>query len=396
MFAVYIAGGFAGMILILVILWNVLVVGADPDEWLLRIRHGKMADSGIGVMMLRRPGDIFARFSSTIQRVGFSIETLSSDRIKVTLQGFILWSVADREDAPFVAFRSLGLANLLKPPSDLGHPKHLLTKPQYRAFQQIVGATAQRFVSTLELESMLRDQESFVIGLGRRLSDDIGVRGIVINQVELLHMEPTDPEILGALCVREDERIREEASQVRLETSERINGRKREKATREAKEEAEAKHKRAAHEALVALELEKERARMLEQKQDIQVQELDSVAQIRERELVLKHEQSVRDELRSKELLESRLARQQRELDFDLLKLTSRAEANRDADLAGLSVEAQKPQEVRDYELARFTAEKLSDIVDIKEGRWVTVGDSPAASLGALLESLRGIVGAKD
>ncbi|MDF1664529.1 MAG: hypothetical protein P1V97_22390, partial [Planctomycetota bacterium] len=81
--------------------------------------------------------------------------------------------------------------------------------PQYRAFQQTVGATAQRFASTIELEPLLRNQEAFVTGLSRRLSDDIERRGVSIHQVEILSIQATDPEIMAALCAKEDERIRE-------------------------------------------------------------------------------------------------------------------------------------------------------------------------------------------
>ncbi|MDF1664530.1 MAG: hypothetical protein P1V97_22395, partial [Planctomycetota bacterium] len=125
MIAVYISLGLITVLALLFLAWKLLVLEAAPDEWLLRIRNGKLVESGIGVLMLQRPGDIFARFSSTVQRVGFSTETWTSDRIRVTLKGFILWSVSDKGDDPFQAFRSLGLANLLDPPQDLGHPKHL-------------------------------------------------------------------------------------------------------------------------------------------------------------------------------------------------------------------------------------------------------------------------------
>jgi hypothetical protein len=384
-------GGAIALIIALILLWRALLVTSAPDEWLLRIRHGQLIDSGVGVIMLRRPGDIFARFSSTVQRVGFTLETLTADRLQVTMEGFILWSVAEKDDAPFQAFRSLGLANLLNAPKDLGHPKHLLTKPQYRAFQQIVAATAQRFASTLELNSLLRNQEAFVTGLSRRLSDDIEDRGVAINQVEILKIQPSDPEILAALCAGEDARIREEAAMIKLECNERITTKKREQATRESQEEASARRDRQAHEARIALEIERQKAKLIEEKQAIQLQELESEGQIRERERLLEHNEAILAEDRSRQLLEARHARQAIELDFTLMKTRSKAEAERDAKLAILTVDAQKPQEVRDNELAMLTAEKLAEAINIKDGRWVTIGDSPLASVGALLESFRSL-----
>ena len=65
------------------------LVFAEPDEWLLRIRDGKLLDAGVGIWVWRRPGDVLARFSSTMQRVKFTAEAMSADRLGVKLEGFI-------------------------------------------------------------------------------------------------------------------------------------------------------------------------------------------------------------------------------------------------------------------------------------------------------------------
>ncbi len=62
---------------------------AQPDEWLLRVRNGQVVDAGIGISIWRRPGDVVARFSSTIYRVRFSVEAFSSEHITIVVDGFI-------------------------------------------------------------------------------------------------------------------------------------------------------------------------------------------------------------------------------------------------------------------------------------------------------------------
>ena len=61
------------------------------------------------------------------------------------VEGFVLWSVSPTGEGPIQAFRNLGLANLNDhPPSDLTSKKHLLSKQQYCAFQDVIrrrGAT---------------------------------------------------------------------------------------------------------------------------------------------------------------------------------------------------------------------------------------------------------------
>ena len=123
------------------------LVIAQPDEWLLRIRNGRLVNAGVGIYLVRRPGDVVVRFTSAMQRVGFAVDALSRERLRFSIEGFILWSVAAAEESPFRAFQKLGLVNLDAPPRDLKSPKHLLSKPQHQAFQQLLGAAVRRLAA---------------------------------------------------------------------------------------------------------------------------------------------------------------------------------------------------------------------------------------------------------
>ena len=128
------------------------LVIAQPDEWLLGIRNGRLVKAGIGIRLVRLPGEVVVRFTSTVQRVSFTVGALTSERLRVTVEGFILWSVSPRGEGPFRAFQKLGLVNLDAPPRDLRSPKHLLSTPQHHAFQQLLGAAVQRLCAVRPLE----------------------------------------------------------------------------------------------------------------------------------------------------------------------------------------------------------------------------------------------------
>ncbi|MDF1667283.1 MAG: hypothetical protein P1V97_36395, partial [Planctomycetota bacterium] len=179
---------------------------------------------------------------------------------------------------------------------------------------------------------------------------------------------------------------------IRLETAERVATRTREKETREANEEANARRDRQAHEAQANLELEEQRAQLLAQQNSVQIQQIKSRAEIKEKKLLLDHELALKNEERSNQLLDLRLKRELAELDFQLSKTRSQADAKRDAALSLLTAETKKTKELRDHELAQFTAEKVSSMLNIKDGRWVSIGDSPGASLGALFETVREVM----
>jgi flotillin len=370
--------------------WRWVLVTAAPDEWLLRIRQGRLVEAGVGITVWRSPREVVAKFSSTMQRVGFTLEALTAERLKVSIDGFVLWSVAAGGERPFVAFRTLGLANLLSPPADLKHPKHLLTTPQHRALQQLVVGWVQRHAGTLLLDDLLGDQDGFVEGLTGKLRAVLEPMGAALSQVQVLQIRPADAALLKDLSVSEEERIRAEAAQVRLESAGRIQQRERELATAQAREEANARRDRQAHEAQASLELEQHRSRILDEQRTVRLRQLEIEAAIHLHELELEHARQMAAEAQALAVQEARHRREAAELELAGQKLRRTAEAQRDAALLALEVEERKPQSVRDHELGRLSTEKLSQALKITDAKWISVGsNSPVASLGAALAEMR-------
>ena len=306
-------------------------VAAQPDEWLLCIRNGRLVKAGVGISFWRRPGDVAVRFTSTVQRVGFEAAALSRERLPVFIHGFILWSVSPEGDGPFRAFRKLGVVNLDRPPADLKSSRHLLSTPQHRAFQQLLAAAVQRLAATRPLEELLLRQGGLVAELARQLAALEQELGIRVDRVELVQVRPADEDLLRQLSAKVEERVREEAGAARAESRRR--------------------------------ELEREKALRLAQ------------------------------EANALEVAQAAVRREELQLQAKLDRIRREAEANRDAIAAVASAEEQKSPGVRDHELSRLVAEKVGDALrtlPLKEAKWISVGqDSPAGSLAALIEATR-------
>ena len=311
--------GFFGALAALRWSWRV----SAPDEWLLQVRDGKLVRAGVGISVLRLPGDVLARFSSTLQRVTFAASGASRDQVPIAVDGFLLWSVDPDGDGPFRAFRALGIADLERPPAGLKSRKHLLTGPQHHAFQGLVAAEVAQLVSTRSFAELLHDRPALLEALRARL-DALGAKlAIRVTQVEIHAVRPADATLGADLGAREEQAHREAAARARLESEARLAA-EREASTREL---AEARR------------------------------------------------------LREEEELAARLDRMRRE-----------AEAARDAALLALEAEERKSQAVRDAELAKLSAEKVAEAfgrLPLKEARWVSVGDSPAQSIAALVAGVR-------
>ena len=347
---------------------------ARPDEWLLCIRNGALARAGVGISLWRRPGDVVARFTSTVQRVAFSVDALSAGRAGVTIDGFILWSVSPDGDGPFRAFRKLGLVNLDRPPAELRSAKHLLSTPQHRAFRQLLSAGVQRRAASATLDQLLLRQDLLLDGLGHEWSALETDLGIVIDQIEIVRVRPTDPEMLRQLAAETEEQLAEQAAQIRAQASER------------AKLRAIESEARIAEEAAIA------RRRELERDKELRLSALAQEEQVRQREEAAERDRALAEEERRMVVTEATIARQRIELAARLEETVHQAEAQRDAIAAISSAEEQKSQAVRDHELSRLVAEKVSDALaqlPLHEARWISVGDSPAATLTSLFTMAR-------
>lgn len=348
-----------------------LWVRAKPDEWLLCVRDGRLVAAGIGIARLRRPGDTVVRFSSTLQRVSFVCDALSVERVPVRIEGFIFWSVASEGDGPFRAFSRLGLADLNAPPVGLRHPRHLLTSPQHRAFQQILTAVVQRHASTLPLELIVQRQDALVSGLAVRLRDFTEELGARVDQVEILSARPAEGAVQDELGALERARIREEAERVRRESAARI----------------------AADESRSALTLASERARLLDAERDVRAQEIAAERETELARIASRHELAQRDAELAAERARARWSLEHEEAERASALLRMRAEAERDAELARAESLERKSAEVREHERYLSLAQTIAGTVRITDARWIGgAGAGPASSVGAMIEELRGVL----
>ncbi len=404
------------------LLWVALVVGllwmgragfrayyiaAQPDQWLLRLRDGRMVDAGVGIARWRRPGDMVVRFTSTMQRVSFTVDALSLDRQPVVLDGFLLWSIDERGEAPFRAYRKMGLVGIEGQDRTMQSRKHLLTTPQHRAFRKLMSAEVQRHASTLTLDDLLLRQDRLIEGIEARmvaLAEGLGMR---VDQVEIVQTRAQDDAVMKDLGSAQLELIREEAARVRLEAAERVSQRELESRTRLALEDATARRDREAAEATATLELEQRRAELLTLRHEIERQRLEHERNQRlmaleaDREVNLRAQAIEGERALAREAGEAALqaARRLREavvLAERLGDSRAEAEARRDVALLLAAAEEAKSDAVRQHEIQRLVIEKMSGAISampIKDARWISIGaDSPMGSLAGLVTGLHSLI----
>jgi hypothetical protein len=382
---------------------HVFVFG-QPDEWLLLIRGGKLVRAGIGITALRLPGDSVVRFSSTLQRVAFQAEARSAEHVPLIVEGFALWTVRGEGEGPFRAFRTLGIANLDERNVGLRSPRHLLTAPQYKAFQALFSACVQRLAPRRSLPSMLDDPEDLLDALSSCVAENAEEFGIRIDQIQILAIRPRDQELIDHLSASKEALMREEAQMARLQVQQRMarheiaseqelaNERARAEVDKEAfaAEQAVELQRRKLEAAREQARLEQERLQAEEQTETFAIHMRDRLQKARgQSDLEAKRAE---DEA-AQEQNAARLARARDDLSFDVESTRARARAEHDAIIAVAEAEEKKTPSVREAQLIALLATKAGEAVahlPIKDVHWTSwTGGSPLEGLGRTFGEIR-------
>jgi hypothetical protein len=322
------------------------VIVGRPDEWVLQIRDGRCVRAGVGVVVLRRPLDTVVRFSSAVQRVSFTASALTTDLVETTIRGYVLWSISPEGEAPFVAFRRLGLDG-----GGAANPnRHLLSKPQHRAFQTAIAAAAQSRASSFTFAELALDQGRFVERLAEACRDTMGGMGVQVDEVQVVEVHATSELVQGDLTAPAKQRIHEDAETARVASDQRLRALKADAETQAARKETESLRARESDRLAAELELEAERAQL-----DV-----------------------------------ARGARSDAELAAKLRRLRQEAEAEAERARLLAAAEEEKSQALRDFELARLRTTELAAAfksLPVQDARWYTLG-SPLDTLSKLLDQV--------
>ena len=394
----------AVVVLSIAAITRLFVVGA-PDEWLLLIRGGKLVRAGIGIFVVRLPGDSIVRFSSTLQRVAFQVECRSAEHIGLTIDGFALWNVVEHGDGPFRAYRTLGLANLHHPPAHLRSPRHLLAAPQYKAFQALFAACIQRLTPRRTLQSLLDDPDELLLALdtcARECASDLGIR---IEQVQVLGVRPTDPELVEELGAEQEAHLREQATLARRASDQRVEQVGIALATKVANDRAQAELEQAAYalQQQVLLhhrKLETEQNQLVIERDRLVTRQRLELLQLEADAATAAARQASETELRRAEDAASRdrdkasLDRRRDTLAFEVDQTRQRAAAESDGIRLITAAQEGKSDALRDQQIVEHVATKLSAAVSslpIHDVHWSSwSGESPLLMLGQALRGLRG------
>ena len=389
------------------------LVTARPSEFLIHMRRGRVRDvSGQGASCFKLPGDAVAIVPTSVQRLQFTADQVTSEKVGVQVTGLAVYRIVD----PLVAFRMLNFS----------FPERAQEKLAELLRQMFVGAV-RRLVANLSVEEcltrrkegiateLMREIAPVVSGKGRLEDQADSGWGVVLDTIEIQDVRVLSETVFANMQARfrqEQERLAREAelskerfirkeeaeaerqiALTRLATEEEVR-QKRQEAEEQAKleslavesrvEEARVAKERGTRQAQVSLEREtalaKLNAELDVKEQKTKAEEAQKLAQLeaerRMAEAKLAQERALATSRSQAELEKLKLEQQAQTARHGAMMAVLQQEAERsraqakvaearcaiaEAELAMAEMEARKTRITQDPELARVRALKEID-----------------------------------
>lgn len=145
------------------------LITARPSEFLVHMRRGRVREvSGQGASCFKLPGDSVAIVPTSIQRLQFTADQVTNEKVGVQVTGLAVYRIAD----PLVAFRMLNFS----------FPERAQEKLAELLREMFVGA-ARRLVANLSVEECLsKRKEGIAAELMREIAPVVAGRGKLEDQ----------------------------------------------------------------------------------------------------------------------------------------------------------------------------------------------------------------------
>ncbi len=232
------------------------LVTARPSEFLIHMRRGRVREvSGQGASCFKLPGDAVAIVPTSVQRLQFTADQVTSEKVGVQVTGLAVYRIVD----PLVAFRMLNFS----------FPERAQQKLAELLREMFVGAV-RRLVANLSVEEclskrkegiateLMREIAPVVSGKGRLEDRSDSGWGVVLDTIEIQDVRVLSDTVFANMQARfrqEQERVAREAelAKERFIRKEEAEAERQISLTRLATEE-EVRHKRQEAEEQAKLE----------------------------------------------------------------------------------------------------------------------------------------------
>eukprot|EP00605_Chrysophyceae_sp_TOSAG23-4_P002226 GSChrysophyteH1.ASY1.ANO1.2469.1 assembled CDS len=244
-------------------------VTAEPDQWQLLIRDGKLVDAGIGSCHFKGFFDRVVRFPSSIQKVEFRVEQVTSEMQGVIANGFVMWSVHREGEGPWKAYKNLQLR-------DIDEDGNVDTSSGSDHIKSVATSIIRVAIAQMSLHQCLTNRDEIRAACRAKMMEQLVGWGVWLETIEITDMLVASRHLFEDMqCeFRNDQRIK--AERIRLSTERTLQKEKIDADLEHSKRKTEAETAKTVAILEQNLLCERKRAELLEQEQEVQAQRLST------------------------------------------------------------------------------------------------------------------------
>lgn len=197
------------------------LIAARPSEFLIHMRRGRVLNnSGQGASCFKWPWDSVAIVPTTVQRLRFTADQVTSEKVGVQVTGLAVYRIAE----PVIAFRMLNFS----------YPERASEKLEHMLAEMFIGA-ARRLVANLSVEQcltkrkegiaaeLMREIAPVVSGSGRVEDKTVKGWGVVIDTIEIQDVRILSQNVFSNMQARFRQEQEQKAREAELAKERAVN-----------------------------------------------------------------------------------------------------------------------------------------------------------------------------
>jgi flotillin len=232
---------------------------AKPNEWMLIIRSGEVLNYGIGISGWVGIDDKVVRFPSSIHKVAFSAQQVTTEMQGIEVSGVIIWTIYRESDGPLRAYKYLGQDISSQDPKNAND--NLI---------EMTNGIVRHKIANSTIDHILKNRDKLREELKKELNESVNGWGVWLETVEITDVKILSGSLFKNLQTEFREAQRQKAEIIKMRTENELKEKKLAQNLEFAKKEAENEGLKQIMKNNEQLKINIENQKIFEQNQEIE------------------------------------------------------------------------------------------------------------------------------
>lgn len=236
---------------------------AEPDEWMIVMRDGKVIEVGVGISYTAGIHDVVVKFPSKINKVRFSAQQVTQEMQGIEVSGIIIWSIYRDRDGPVKAFKYLG--------EDIKAAEPRNANDQ---MAEISNAIVRHRIANSTIDEILKNRELVRDEIKKEMNGIVNGWGIWLESVEITDVKILSSNLFKDLQIEFRKEQQQKAELIKMGTENELKDRRLKQELEFAKKEAQNDTSKAFVKLAEDLKMAVEKQKVFEEQQKIEAKRL--------------------------------------------------------------------------------------------------------------------------